>query len=641
MKYLNVKEAATHLGITEQHVRRKCENGILHAVKENGRWKIDPNSHPRLVESIETRELIDTAELLDVPANKRQKAIRRLGLIRAFEEFASAFGGRRGEAISKFAAEYKIGKRSLYRWIVKYRDQGLLGLVDTRGGGKFIGQTISDEAFELFKSMYLTQQQLSLKTCWQNVCFVNKDQNKGWKIPSVQGMYRIIKQRIPMPVQILHREGLAAYQAKCAPYIQTDPESIEPGSVWVGDHSEFNCKIFYQGRWQRPWLTAWMDLRSRTIVGWHISFSPNQTTVLLAMKRAVEKYGPPDLVKIDNGKDYDSEMFTGTTKVKRRMIRRGYLDEQMVAGIYAMMDIAISFAIPYHPQSKAIERVFDTIDRQFTKTFKTYCGKDTLRKPENHKELLKNEKLAEEFTIEKFTEQFGNYVKAYNSTSHTGAGMNGRTPLEILATRQSRRVLPEGVAELLLRVWSRELIVGKNGVRFRGIYYGQYDTNLLMHQGKRVRVNYDPDDLRTIHVYDAATMVLLAVAHQNELIRYGRAVDEQSLRDAMRQKSRAVKIARQFRDSRLVANMDLTDLTIAAMQEAVKEKSQDKTKQSKPRLRPVITPLNKQVKEIQKRDIIKAVKRASGAESVTEVLDLDFSLLKPEQKSVDLELIDE
>jgi len=356
-------------------------------------------------------------ELRDVPADKRDKALKRLGLIQEFAGFIKMSGRARSEAIAVFCVQKCIHIRTFQRWLARYKTQGLIGLVDTRGGGKFLMQTISEEAFELFKSMYLTEQQMSVKTCWQNISFHNKNQNKGWKIPLLQYMYRIVKQRIPMPVQVLHREGLAAYEAKCAPYIQTDPDSVEPGQVWVGDHSEFNCKVFHRGKWSRPWLTAWMDLRSRTIVGWHISFNPNQTTVLLAMKRAVEKYGPPDSVKIDNGRDYDSEMFTGTTKVKRRMIRRGYLDEQMVAGIYAMMDIAISFAKPYNPRAKAIERIFDTIDMQFVKTFKTYCGKDPQRKPENHNELLKSEKLADESTLEKFTNQFSRYVEAYNCSA--------------------------------------------------------------------------------------------------------------------------------------------------------------------------------------------------------------------------------
>ena len=67
------------------------------------------------------------------------------------------------------------------------------------------------------------------------------------------------------------------------------------------------------------------------------------------MKRAIEVYGPPDAVKIDNGKDYDSQMFTGTTKAarhaltRRKVLKAGYIDEPAIAGIYAMLDISVSF----------------------------------------------------------------------------------------------------------------------------------------------------------------------------------------------------------------------------------------------------------------------------------------------------------
>jgi len=199
-------------------------------------------------------------------------------------------------------------------------------------------------------------------------------------------------------------------------------------------------------------------------------------------------------------------------------------------------------------------------------------------------------------------------------------------------------VLVEGVLDLLMRVWSGELVVGKNGVRFKGIYYGQYNTELIMHPGKTGRVAYDPTDLRSLYIYDAATLRLITIAEQNQLIRYGDPVSEENLREAMHRKSRAVKAAREFRDSRLVANMDLTDLTIRAKQEA-REEPQEQP--AAPTLRPVHTPLDDQVAEHQRLKIVKAVKKAAGAESVETVLDIDLSLLKRKREYVDLDFVDE
>jgi len=633
-QFLDIKTAAARLKLSARHVQRLCEQGKLSgAVHQGKHWRIPVSADAKLSGVQTPEELSKSAELLDIPVRKREQALRRSGLIASFEKFAADFlrgSGNRTDAIMLYCSSNNIAVRTFERWLERYRSEGLLGLVDSRGKGRFLSQTISPAAWELFKSMFLTPQQRSVKLCWQNVCYVNKSENKGWTIPSLGYLYKHIENSIPLFVRVLHREGMAAYEAKCAPFLQSDPDSVEPGQIYVGDHHELNCYIRHRNQWVRPWITAWEDMRSRKIVGWHFSVAPNQTTILRAFKMAVEKDGAPDSVKIDNGRDYDSALFTGVTKKQRRVLAKGYLDEPFVAGLYAMMGIAVSFAIPYHPQSKPLERFFDTLDCQFTKTFPTYCGKDSGRKPENLNEYLKTQKaISEADTLESFGEIASQYIEVYNHCAHGGLGMEGRSPANVLQTRQSRRLLPQGVIDLLLRVWSRELIVGKNGVNFKGLWFGQFNTEMMLHQGKKVRVAYDPDDLRSVFVYDSPALRLLTIAEQSQLIRYGAAASEEHLREAMSQKSKAIKIAKSFRNSRLTANMNLTDLTIRAMQDGAKESAIRNTHDEVANLRPVYTPLNTQIKAHQKQLALKAVRKAAGAEGLTQVIDLDLSALNP------------
>lgn len=635
------------LGVTERHMRRMCSAGKFSgAVKDGKDWNIPLTADIKRLACVYACDSKITAELNRVSRPKREDAMRRLGLIQSFEKFSADFvrdGGNRTKAINCFCSGQDINWRSFMRWISDYRDQGIIGLVDKRGRGKYTSHTISPDAWKMFEALWLDLRQPTVKNCWQNLTYINHTQSNGWDVPSLRQMYRLVEDRIPMPVQVLHREGLAAYEAKCAPYIQIDPDSVEPGAVFIGDHHQFNVWVWYRGRWVRPWITAWEDMRSRAIVGWHISASPNQTTIMLAMRGAIEIYGPPDSVKIDNGKDYDSEMWTGATKAQRKALKAGYIDESMVAGIYALMGVGVSFSIPYHPQSKPIERFFDTMDVQFVKSIETYCGKDSDRKPEYLNDLLKSEAAkARALSIEEFTELVGSYIQVYNKTSHTGTGMNGRSPAEVISLRTSRRVMAEGVLDLLMRVWSGELKVGKNGVRFKGMYYGQFDSELLMMQSKfkKVRLAYDPDDLSEVHVYDATTWQFVTVAQQNKLVAYGRAVDEESLREAARQKAKALKATRAFKDSRLAANMDLTSLTIKAMADAVDDAEPEQQQQS---LRPVASPLNSQVKTVKRHERRRAVRKAVGAEGITDVvnLDIDFSEVVTQQENyadVDLDM---
>ena len=579
----------------------------------------------------ESPGLIDDSELANLPKKKRADALRKLGLVQMFLAFRTEGGiGRHKETLAIFCTDHGLKPGTVDRWLTRYHKMGLVGLVDSRGGGKFLDEIINPEAFEYLKSLYLDPRRPSLKQCHQNLCFLNKEQGKGWHIPALSAMYDYVTRFIPEPSRVLHRQGLAAYEAKYAPYIQSDPESCQPGEVWIADHCAFNFWVRHRGRWIRPWITTWQDYKSRLIVGWHISACPNQTTILLSMRRALDKYGPPDIAKIDNGKDFASEMWTGETTKTRRFLCKEYLDKEMVAGIYAMLDVRVSFAIAYHPQAKGrLERWFDTLDRQLSKTIATYCGKEPAGRREDMKEFLENPRtIREGYDLEGFTKVAGEYIEAYNRAAHSGEGMEGRSPLEVFETRPSIRVLQAGVAESLCRVWSKELIVGKNGVKIKEMWYGQYNLDLLVHQGKKVRAAYDPEDMRTAYIYDAKTLRMITAAEQNHLVAYGRAVNEEELRDAMRQKAKAVRFMKGFRDAQLTANMDLTSLTIRAMQDAARPEPEPNQQQT---LRPVRTPLDGQVREHERQRCIKAIKRASGAESMETALDFDFSLLRRNQ----------
>ncbi|MBW8017088.1 MAG: DDE-type integrase/transposase/recombinase [Planctomycetes bacterium] len=646
-EYIDANAAAKFKGVSERHIRRLCREGRLAgAVNRNGQWSIPAAADAKFSGVKMPEDLLSIEGLHDIPVKKRDEALKRLGFIQEFEKFSAKFvraDGNRTDACRIFAKQNNIAFSSFKRWQLRYKCQGLFGLVDTRGGAKLISDMISPEAFEYFKSMFLTEQRLSVRLCLGNINYINKTEDRGWKVPSSYAMYRYVKDHIPLAVQVLHREGQAAYEAKCAPYVQRDPESVRPGQVWVGDHHQCNCWIRHRNKWVRPWITAWNDMASRAVVGVDVNAAPNQTTIMLAMKRGIEAYGPPDMVKIDNGKDYDSEMFTGTTKVKRREYRKalktGYIDEPTVAGIYAMMDVGVSFSIPYHPQSKPIERWFDTLDRQLCKTMDTYCGKDSKRKPEKLNDLLARQSTIDNaMNLDDFTELVKEYItKVYNHTAHRGAGMDGRSPAEVMAARPSKRVLAAGVIDMLMRVWSGELKVGKNGVNFKKLYYGQFNMDLMNYQGKKVRVAYDPDDLRMIYVYEANTLKLITMADQNELMYYADPVSEEALREAMKQKGSIAKQLKAHRNIQLTANMDLPSLTIKAMAAATRPAPD--TSKVRQALRPVSTAFDNQVAEHNRRLRQKIIKKAVGAEN-DNIIDIDLSILSGQDKKPNISLFD-
>jgi transposase InsO family protein len=611
-QYVDIKSAAAVIGASERHVRRCCVAGELAGAKqEKGKWLIPVTAHPRLAAAGTGANIRFTpASLQNVAASKRELAISRLGMLTECDKFVASLmgcGSSRQEALAAFAAKNNIGLRTLQRWMSDFKREGITALVDGRGGVT-TDESFSADAKKFFEALYLTEQRLSVAICYSMTVHHSKTHGLEWEIPSLRSVQNHAAS-VPEHIRVLYREGKAAYDARFAPYIQRDPESILPGAWWTGDHHQFNLFIRHRGQWVRPWITAWEDMGSRAIVGWYISTGPNQTTILQAMRRGIEKFGPPDSVKIDNGKDYDSRMFTGVTKSQRRSGIE--IDESLVTGIYGMMGITASFAIAYHPQAKPIERLFDTLDCQFTKTFKTYCGKDSDRKPEDLQGYLKTEKaVAESPSLEDFSAKLEKWVEAYNNTAHGGAGMDGRTPMEVLNSRTSRRVVEPAVLDMLLCVWSGELKVGKNGIRWMGMNYGQFEHALV--PGTCVRIAYNPDDVRTVAVYNAENLTFICHASQNQLIKYGDTVSEEFVREAHAKKASMHRIAKAYRDASAVAGLDITELAISAKNDAAREAAGEDSN-----IRPVATPLDGQAREYGRQKRQSQFKLAAGAESMS------------------------
>lgn len=191
--------------------------------------------------------------------------------------------------------------------------------------------------------------------------------------------------------------------------------------------------------------------------------------------------------------------------------------------------------------------------------------------------------------------------------------------MQVMRRRRSRRVMDEGVLDLLLRNWTGELTVGKNGVRVKGLMYGRYDTALLMHQGRKVRCSYDPEDMSQVSVFDAASYRLLTIAEQSDLVGYGTAASEADLRAAMRQKTKARKAVRDAKPAARVSHMKLTDLTLAALQERTRS---DDAPDAAASIKPVRTVMDQNIKLHRRLATQKKVRRAAGAEGTTHVVEL-------------------
>ncbi len=130
---------------------------------------------------------------------------------------------------------------------------------------------------------------------------------------------RIIK-TIPPAVRVLGREGAQAFQNRYGIYIPRSYADLRNREIFCGDHHEFDLFVHTRsGRLIRPWISAWLDLKTEVLTGWFISERPSSRTIALSFRHAVLPkddgiMGLPESLYVDNGKDFRSRYLEGHTR---------------------------------------------------------------------------------------------------------------------------------------------------------------------------------------------------------------------------------------------------------------------------------------------------------------------------------------
>ncbi|MEL7087770.1 MAG: transposase domain-containing protein, partial [Planctomycetota bacterium] len=416
----------------------------------------------------------------------------------------------------------------------------------------------------------------------------------------------------------------AKWRKTVAPYIEQDPERFAANECWVSDHSQLDFWCWFGNQLVRPWITTWQDWRTRKIMGHVVSVSPDGSTILASLRRAIldnPDAGLPKTAWIDNGKDYAGYIFHGQTKKERSktFVEKGYVDETGFQGIYKMLGIKVHFSLPYTPNGKPRQESFyRPMHERYCKGWASYTGNTPERRPEVLSKILKTPGMVPDF--DEVVDTMAQHIDGYNrNPEHTIDDLvdddRARlTPAEALArwTTHFRGLADPAVLDLLLQRWHRPVTVGRNGVsiRIRGmtIRYGQLDAKLRKFKagGEKVLVSYDPADVRSVLVY-TQQMTLVGRAMSNKLGGLPGAIGEDRVKEMMREKrdyEKAMKVVNKRGPARRVASPE-QNLALQAYRQP----------QAKPALlKGIQTPLDTPSNDPFKPDF----KQAAGAETTSD-----------------------
>ena len=170
------------------------------------------------------------------------------------------------------------------------------------------------------------------------------------------------------------------------------------------------------------------------------------------------------------------------------------------------LGIKISFAQVRHGQSKPIERFWRTMHEWFDKNEPTYLGSNTaLRSDEAKKfrsavEKMKKEDVEKIPAFEAVETRIGHFIDWYhNIHKHTGQGMNGNHPVQVMAENPyERRDIPANYKKYLFAMPYIKT-VQRNGVLLDDAWY--YTPEMKAIIGQRVEVRRGLDDAGTVHIF--------------------------------------------------------------------------------------------------------------------------------------------
>lgn len=378
-------------------------------------------------------------------------------------------------------------------------------------------------------------------------------QGRGWEdYPSIKTVARYVKHlmdsRGAASARYLAANGSREWKNKMMLKGRRDATSLKVMEYVVGDEHTFDLWVQWvapNGKVKavRPKLVAWMDMKSRAIIGDVACIDANSQTLKESLVKMLYTTpgGVPHILHVDNGKDYTAQTMTGQSRKKRNI--EFEFDAETV-GFYQSIGIEeVGRSLPYQPWDKPIERLFSTVCSKFSKWFESYVGTLTGSKTyaKRQKDVAAMLERGELLTMEEFFEIWTRWKnEKYHTRKHGGlkeAGEKWLTPIEMFENgpRYEKAAPPREYAAMLL-MKADTARVYNFGIKKFGTTYTDYELSHYI--GKTVGIKWDIDDVTKLYVFDEEGRKICE-AVSPELLAFGphcsQALLERHLRDQKRQ----------------------------------------------------------------------------------------------------------
>lgn len=188
---------------------------------------------------------------------------------------------------------YKYNPGTLQKWVSYYTKSGMDGLIPKSRTDKGTSRKLNDTAIEeiyRLREKYPKINATMIRTMLLKNEYIDP-------FVSVRAVQRFIKANDLKSARSINIKDRKAF------------EEAFFGCMWQAD----TCYLPYiseDGKERRTYLIMIIDDHSRMIVGGEIFYNDNSYNFQRVLKRAVETYGIPDKLYLDNGSPYSNEQLT-------------------------------------------------------------------------------------------------------------------------------------------------------------------------------------------------------------------------------------------------------------------------------------------------------------------------------------------
>lgn len=398
--------------------------------------------------------------------------------------------------------DLKVSKSSLHRWYGDLKKGGKDGLVrqySNRGKGK---AAFSQGAKDYLSSIYFTEEKRDFDHCYQNLLWRAKE--KGWNVPARVTVYRWIKSH-PQDFTIRLREGHKAFDDYGFPTILRDPDSLNPGDLYVADGRIIDVSFGAGKAGMRLKVQAWMDGATGKFLSVTYPEDFNVQSVLDGLLEADSDH-VGTVVQMDNGSDY---LKAGRSK----LASKDDVEEKLLSPIAQIHGPEnVYFSIVHNAKAKYIERKFRDMARVHDKShFNGYTAELLRKRPDK---WIVDKSKGKFPSREELIETMNHYLfDIANNWAPNGSKSPNEMWDEWFEDHPKKRMPYEDLRHCLLPVSDKPYVVRKNGLiqfgkdgkdrRGRDKYRYYWDNWLSqLPAGKEFFIKYNANDDSKIWLYE-------------------------------------------------------------------------------------------------------------------------------------------